>query len=242
MSLKVVRKSEHYHMEKAWLSTYWHFSFDEYFDPDNVSFGPLRVFNDDTVQPGGGWGMHPHRDMEIVTYVVRGVLEHSDSEGSKVTLTEGGVQHMTAGRGIWHSERNPSAAEVLRFLQIWILPDRRGLEPHHEARQFSKSEMENVLLPVVSRDRLAKALSIHQDVNIFASTLTTGAGIDYRVEDGRRGYLYIVEGRVRLDDCLLREGEAVRIVGKEDLGLSAEGESELILLDLPMGQGSGSNG
>jgi redox-sensitive bicupin YhaK (pirin superfamily) len=234
MPLRVIRKSEHYHMERDWLSTYWHFSFDHYFDPKNVSFGPLRVFNDDTVQPGGGWGMHPHRDMEIITYVVSGSLEHTDSSGSQAVLRAGGVQHMTAGRGIWHSERNPSGEDILRLLQIWILPDRRGLEPSHEARQFSRSQMENVLLPVVSKNKAGDALGIHQDVTVYVSRLTSGGEVTHRIRGDRRGYLFVIEGQLRLGEHALQEGDVVRVVGGEGLDIRADGTSELILLDLPM--------
>jgi redox-sensitive bicupin YhaK (pirin superfamily) len=233
MTTDIVRRDQHYHVEAGWLSTYWHFSFDRYFDPENVSFGPLRVFNDDTVKPGGGWGMHPHRDMEIVTYVVRGRLEHEDSSGSRAVIEAGGVQHMTAGRGIWHSERNPSDEESLRLLQMWIMPAERGLPPSHEARQFSKTEMEDVLLPVVSKKR-GNALGIHQDVTIFASRLTTGGDVSHDIKRGRRGYLFVIEGTVQFRDQVLQEEDVVRIVGREVLDVKALGPSELIVLDLPM--------
>ncbi|MFQ5838091.1 MAG: pirin family protein [Thermoplasmata archaeon] len=234
MTVSVVRKSEHYHTESGWLSTYWHFSFDRYFDPKNVSFGPLRVFNDDRVEPGGGWGVHPHRDMEIITYVADGRLEHTDSSGSKALVKEGGVQRMTAGRGIWHSETNPSNTDSLRLLQIWIHPDERGLPPSHESRQFSKSRMKNTLLPVVSSRQVGDALAIHQDVTTYVSMLAPGKEVAHTIGSDRRGYLFVVEGELKLPGDTLMEGDVLRVVGKEDLQVEAAEPSELILLDLPL--------
>lgn len=233
MTLKIVRAQEHYHMDAGWLSTYWHFSFDQYYDPANVSFGPLRVFNDDTVQPGGGWGMHPHRDMEIITYVVLGMIEHRDSSGSVGVVKAGEVQRMSAGTGILHSEFNPSREEPLRLLQIWIVPTRRGLTPSYETKHFSKEEQRGNLLPVVSGRPLGKAARSLQDATIYLSTLGRGEGLKYTVKEGRRGYLFIIEGSSALDGQELGSRDVARILGPQDLSLAAPAGAEVMLIDLP---------
>lgn len=232
MTLQVVRKDEHHHMKQGWLETYWHFSFSDYFDPKNVSFGPLRVFNDDTVQPGGGWGMHPHRDMEIVTYVVEGAIAHEDSSGGHGVLEAGDIQAMTAGRGIWHAEYNPSDEERLRLVQIWILPEEKGLSPSYRSRSLGK-ERQGELVEVVSGVRDGEGLPIHRDARIYASQLETGGGVATEIREGRRGYLCVLEGALSLNGKALATRDVVRVVGPETLTLEAAEAAELILADLP---------
>ncbi len=220
-------------MEAGWLSTYWHFSFNKYYDPANVSFGPLRVFNDDTVQPGGGWGMHPHRDMEIITYVVGGTIEHRDSSGGGGVVKEGEVQCMTAGTGILHSEFNPSQDEPLRLLQIWIMPERRGLPPSYRTAHFSKGEQRGKLLAVASGRPVGKAGQIHQDANLYVTTLEGGEKVEHRIQEGRRGYLLIIDGRSTLDGDKLGPRDVARIVGPEDLTITGSKGTEAMIIDLP---------
>lgn len=220
-------------MEAGWLSTYWHFSFDKYYDPGNVSFGPLRVFNDDTVQPGGGWGMHPHRDMEIITYVVRGRIEHRDSSGGGGVVREGEVQCMTAGTGIVHSEFNPSKDEPLRFLQVWITPERQGLHPSYETKHFTKGEQRGKLLAVASGRPVGKAARIHQDATLHVATLEGDGEVEYRIHDGRRGYLFTIDGSSSLGGDKLGPRDVARIVGPEDLTIGGSNGTEVILIDLP---------
>jgi hypothetical protein len=233
MSMKIVRRAEHYHMEDEMLSTYWHFSFGHYYDPSRVSFGPLRVFNDDAVQPGGGWGMHPHRDMEIVTYVVDGVIEHRDSTGSGGLVRAGEVQRMSAGTGILHSEFNPSKEKALRLLQIWIQPERRGLDPSYETKHFTKEQQRARLLPVVSGSAKGDAARIHQDATIYASTLGGGEEVKAVVKGGRRGYLFAIVGSIALEGEALGEMDVARIGGPEEALLAAPTGAELMLIDLP---------
>ncbi len=177
--------------------------------------------------------MHPHRDMEIITYVVRGQLEHQDSAGGKAVVEAGGVQCMTAGRGIFHSEYNPSQTEDLRLLQIWILPDRRGLQPHHETRLFGKDSMHGLLLPVVSGKGGKGTLKIHQDAAMYSSRLSPAQAIEHHLEPGRKGYLFVVRGVVGLGGQTLEERDVARVEGKEELKVTARQDAELILLDLP---------
>ena len=183
--IKIVKSNEHYHNDDMdWLSSYWHFSFDHYQDPQKMNYGPLRVFNDDTIQPGTGFGFHPHRDMEIVTYVIDGELEHRDNQGNQVIIQPGEIQRMTAGTGIIHSEYNHSKERPLRLLQLWIFADKRGLEPSWEQKQFTKDERKDKLLPVIVPEGVSdgeSALHIHQDASIYVSSLGKGARIEHRL-------------------------------------------------------------
>lgn len=233
MPLRVVRKDDLHHQETDWLSTYWHFSFDRYFDPANVHFGPLRVFNDDEVAPGGGWGMHPHRDMEIVTYVVEGRIAHEDSTGGHGVLEAGDVQAMTAGRGIRHAEYNPSEEEALRLLQIWIQPQERGLPPSYRGRSLG-TETWNTLVPVIGGPDTDAGLPIQQDARMLVARLNAHKGVEIAVKDSRLGYLYVVEGAVGRDEEALRKRDVLRVRGPEEFEVEAQEETELLLLDLPL--------
>jgi redox-sensitive bicupin YhaK (pirin superfamily) len=158
--IKIIRSDERHHANFGWLDTHWHFSFDSYYDPENTNWGALRVFNDDTVEPGQGFGTHPHRDMEIVTYVLSGELEHQDSHGHRGVVHPGEVQVMSAGTGIMHSEYNHSKENPVHFIQLWILPRTQGLKPRWEQRRFSRNERAGKLLPVVSAGDLAGTLAM----------------------------------------------------------------------------------
>jgi len=231
-SLGVIPARDRFHHESDWLSTYWLFSFDHYHDPRNVSFGPLRVFNDDTVQPGKGFPPHSHADMEIVSYVISGALEHQDSRGHHGVIRAGEVQVMSAGSGITHAEYNPSPGEPVHFLQIWIRPRRRGLSPRWDQRTFPAAEGAGRLLPVVSGDARAP-LRIDADATIFVAALRDGDTVHHETAAGRRTFWYVVEGDVVLDGAALGSGDQARVEGVTALDLKASRAAEVVLIDLP---------
>ncbi|HEY3364693.1 MAG TPA: pirin family protein [Symbiobacteriaceae bacterium] len=237
--IKIIRSHERFHADAGWLSANWHFSFDYYHDPENMSFGPLRVFNDDTIAPRSGFGMHPHREMEIVTYVISGELEHQDSTGNRGVLRAGDLQRMSAGTGIRHSEVNPSATEPLRLCQIWILPAVPGLPPSYEERHFDRAERLGRLLPVVSPGTAEPGaaepgtMRLHQDTTFYVCSLDSGAQVEHRAQNGRRAYLFVISGEVTLNGETLAGGDQARITGVPDLAIQAREPAELILIDLP---------
>jgi redox-sensitive bicupin YhaK (pirin superfamily) len=228
-----IKAQARYHHQTDWLSTYWHFSFDHYWDPANVSFGALRVFNDDVIQPATGFPPHGHRDMEIVTYVLDGELEHQDNRGNRGRVRAGEVQVMSAGTGIVHAERNPLTSDVLHLLQIWILPRTEGLTPRWEQRKFARSQRRGRLLPVVSGDAAADSLRIDQDATIYVAALDAGEAVVHSARRGRRAYAFAIQGRLTLDGLHLNPGDQLRVTDEPTLRVSALEPSELILLDLP---------
>ena len=231
--IKVIKSGERHHQNFGWLDTRWHFSFDTYYDPENVHWGALRVFNDDVIEPGQGFPMHGHRDMEIVTYVLSGTLEHQDSMGHTGVVRPGEVQVMSAGKGVMHSEFNPSKEEPVHLLQLWILPRTRGLQPRWEQRVFSRDERGGKLLPVVSSSDRDGTLHIDQDAQIFVSALKRGDKVVHKSRLGRKGYLFVIEGGIGLNGATLAKGDQARIENEKELNLEAKQDSELILLDLP---------
>ena len=239
-NVQVIRSAERHFKDAGWLQTYWHFSFADYDDPENVHFGPLRVFNDDVVRPGGGFDMHPHRDMEIITYVISGRLEHRDHLGNRGVVHPGEVQVMSAGKGIVHAEFNASRTEPVRLLQIWVLPRTRGMKPHWDQRQFTPDQRAGRLLPVVTSDEsdvAPNALRIDQDATIYVSSLKAGQSVDHTSPAaGRKAYLFVIDGAVTLNgDTALSAGDQARVTLDADprLSIRAEQDAELILLDLP---------
>jgi quercetin 2,3-dioxygenase len=231
--IRIIPSEKRYKADHGWLITYHSFSFAEYYDPNNIRFGALRVFNDDTVQPGRGFGEHPHADMEIMTYVIDGTLEHRDSLGNRGLLHAGEVQRMTAGTGIIHSEYNPSEEKPVHFLQIWFLPERRGLTPSWEQKKFPSEQKRNRLLPVVSGRPAEGALYIHQDVTVYLSRLEAGRQIHHRQEAGRRMYLFVIDGAVSVDgEHPMKAGDSARITGLSELTVSTGEGAEFMLMDL----------
>ena len=233
--IKIIKANEHYKNESDWLSTYHHFSFADYYDPDKMNFGPLRVFNDDTVQPGTGFDFHFHKDMEIITYVIEGELEHKDNQGNHGVIYLGEVQRMTAGSGIMHSEFNHSKEKPLRLLQMWVFANKKGLAPSWEQKKFSKEERKNKLLPVVVSEntRDENALYIHQDVTFYLSTLTPQSQIEHKLRAGRISYLFVIDGEIKLNDNMMHSRDAAMIEKENNLAIKAEKPTELILIDLP---------
>lgn len=221
--------------DHGWLQSNFSFSFAEYRDPDNMHFGPLRVFNDDFVAPLKGFGSHPHKEMEIVSVVLKGQLQHQDSTGNKEVLRRGEVQRMTAGTGIVHSEMNPSADEEVNFLQLWFFPNEQGLKPSYEQTAYDFSAMKNRLLPVVSsKTHTDKTAFIHQDLTLCLSELDAGQTIAFRQEAGRRIYIFVIEGELGLNgEQLLGKRDAARISGIEELAIDTAAGASFMLIDLP---------
>src|SRR3970040_2079080 len=187
------RKDEIYHKEGGWFAANWHFSFDEYYDPQNMGFGTLRVFNDDRLVPGAIWPMHPHRDVEGLTYVVEGTFRHADSLGNGGVLPAGSVQRMTLGSGAYHSEQNGPQRDPIRCIQMWIMPRERGLRPSVEQKVFTREDRTNVLLPVITQDG-SSGVSVHQDASVSVSRLDEGQSLEYQLKRGFGAYLFLIEG------------------------------------------------
>ena len=221
--------------EHGWLSARFHFSFAEYYNPDRLGFGPLLVWNDDTIQPGGGFPMHPHRDMEIITYVRTGAISHEDHLGNRGRTEAGDVQVMSAGQGIMHSEFNHEADPTTLF-QIWIRPHTGQVPPRWEQRRFPKTDRAGQLVPLASgrdEDIAAGALTIHQDATLYGATLPAGDAVRHILGAGRRGYLVVSEGRATVNGEVLGPRDAAAITDAETVEIKAAEETELLLADLP---------
>ncbi|HEX4922587.1 MAG TPA: pirin family protein [Bdellovibrionales bacterium] len=229
----VLRPSnERGHANHGWLDTYHTFSFASYFDPQHMGFGALRVINEDKVDPGEGFGTHPHRDMEIITYVLDGALQHRDSMGNGSIIRPGDVQRMTAGTGVAHSEFNASAEKPVHLLQIWILPERGGLEPGYEEKKFAREDKLNALRLIASRDGQDGSVLIHQDVKLYASILETGKSVEYDLRKGRKAWIQVARGRLTFNGHTLEAGDGAAVTEAERLQLEAGGETEFLLFDL----------
>lgn len=218
--------------DHGWLQTAHTFSFGGYRDANHMGFRSLRVMNEDWVQPGQGFGTHPHHDMEIVTYVLEGALEHRDSMGHGEVLRPGEFQRMTAGTGITHSEFNPSADEPVHLYQIWLVPERKGLEPSYEQKAFPLAQRRNRLQLVASPDGADGALSIRQNAKIYLSQLDEGGVVSHELAPGRSAWLQTLRGAVRLGDLQLAAGDGAAISDEQRISIVASEESELLLFDL----------
>lgn len=231
--IQVIPSEERHHENHGWLDTRWHFSFADYYDPQNEQWGALRVFNDDVIEPGQGFGMHPHRDMEIITYVLSGSLEHRDSLGHRGLIAPGEVQVMSAGRGIRHSEFNASKTEPLHLLQLWIFPRHNGLEPRWEQRVFSAQERDGRLLPAVSGGDVPGTLTIDQDASMYLSRLAAGKKTVHQSGPGRKAYAFVISGEVKMNGKKLDAGDQARLADEKEIAIESVKDAELILLDLP---------
>lgn len=216
----------------GWLDTKHTFSFGEYHDPEHMGFRSLRVINDDRVAPGEGFPTHGHRDMEIITYVLAGALEHEDSLGTGSVIRPGEVQRMTAGAGIQHSEHNPSRTEPLHLLQIWILPERRGLTPGYEQKAFPAAERQDRLRLVASRDGRDGSVTVHQDVALHAGLLDAGARVEHPLAAGRHAWVHVATGKVRLGEQVLEAGDGVAVSNEQRVVLEGVEPSEVLVFDL----------
>jgi redox-sensitive bicupin YhaK (pirin superfamily) len=221
------------HADHGWLDSHHTFSFADYFDNAHMGHGPLRVINDDTVAAGGGFPPHGHRDMEIISYVLSGALEHKDSMGNGSVIRPGDVQRMSAGRGVTHSEYNASKSEPVHFLQIWIQPARAGLPSGYEQKFFSADDKRGKLRLVASPDGADGSVRIQQDARVYASILDGGASVQHTIARGRKGWLHVASGAVELDGQKLSAGDGVAFDGEETLALRGDGGGELLLFDLP---------
>ena len=218
------------HFNHGWLDTYHTFSFADYYDPSNMGFRALRVINDDRVEPGAGFGTHPHRDMEIITYVLDGELAHKDSMGNGSIIRPGEVQRMSAGTGVRHSEHNPSPAQWLHLLQIWILPDRAGITPGYEQKMFETSERRGVLRLVASPDGAEGSVTIHQDVRLYATLLDDHQEVTHTFDKGRYGWLHVARGHATVNGIELIAGDGAAI--SDEAKLTIGGQGEVLLFDL----------
>ena len=227
--------AERGHFDHGWLNTFHTFSFADYHDPEHTHFRNLRVINEDTVQPGGGFGTHPHRDMQIITYILQGALAHKDSMGTGSTIRPGDVQRMSAGTGVLHSEFNHSPEELVHLLQIWIFPEKRGLEPSYEQKTFYTEEKLNQLRLVASRDGSAGSVTIHQDALVYAGLLEAGKSVKHELAPGRGAWIQVTSGAVEVNGKRLSAGDGAAIEEEKRLEISGRGEqgrSEFLLFDL----------
>lgn len=232
--MKIRKSQERGHATHGWLDSYHSFSFAHYYDPAHMGYSSLRVINEDVIAPAMGFGMHPHRDMEIITYMLGGELRHQDSLGNGSVIKAGDVQRMTAGTGIVHSEFNASSTQEAHLLQIWLLPERNDLLPGYEEKHFDQASKANQWRVIASPDRREGSLKIHQDVVLYATTLDQGATIAYALQHGRSAYLQIARGEITIDGEVLEAGDAVAIDDAHDLQIEAQQAAELLLFDLPL--------
>lgn len=228
-----IRKSEERgHAAHGWLDSYHTFSFANYYDPEHMGYRSLRVINDDKVAGGTGFDMHPHRDMEIVTYLLSGALEHKDSMGNGEVMKPGDVQRMTAGTGVLHSEKNYSPIDPVHLLQIWILPEQKGLKPGYEQKSFSAELKPGKLVPVVSKEPKNGALKIHQDLELLIGKLGPGDKVSYELKPNRHAWLQVAEGSVTLNGKELKTGDAAAVENETSLTVTGKDNAQVLLFDL----------
>jgi quercetin 2,3-dioxygenase len=232
MALTLRRAEERGSANFGWLDSKHTFSFGHYFDPQHVGFGPLRVINEDRVAPGGGFPAHPHRDMEIISYVLNGALEHKDSLGTGSVIRPGDVQRMSAGTGIRHSEFNASRIEPVHFLQIWIVPEREGLVPSYEQKTFGDEEKRGALRLIGSRDGREGSVTIRRDVDLYAALLSAGDQVRHDLRDGRIAWVQVARGSARVNGELLKAGDGLSTTEKGALEISGVEDAEILLFDL----------
>jgi quercetin 2,3-dioxygenase len=230
--ITVRRREDRGKTTNPWLDSRHSFSFGNYYDPEQMGFGVLRVINDDRIAPGMGFGAHPHRDMEIVTYVLSGALEHRDSLGTTSAILPGEVQRMSAGTGIVHSEYNASREEPVHLLQIWMLPEREGLAPDYEQRAYPDEERRGRLRLVASRDGRDGAVTVHQDVELYAALLKPRESVTHALRPGRRAWLQVARGAVTLNGQPLEAGDGAAVASEHALAIAATAPSEVLLFDL----------
>jgi quercetin 2,3-dioxygenase len=227
--IQIRHRDERGHFDHGWLNTYHTFSFDRYFDPRYMGFRVLRVINEDRVAPGRGFGTHPHRDMEIITYILEGALEHKDSMGTGSIIHPGEIQRMSAGTGVTHSEFNPSKEEPVHLLQIWILPEAKGIEPSYEQKEFSRDDLRGKLRLIAARAPEQGAVKIHQDVRLFA-TILDGETVKHRLATDRFAWIQVARGAIELNGMKLQAGDGAAVSESSSLEISGSGEA--LIFDL----------
>ena len=232
--MKVTRRSEDRgHADHGWLNSYHSFSFADYFDEDQVQFGPLRVLNEDRVAPGQGFGTHAHRDMEIISYVLDGELAHQDSTGTASTIRPGDVQRMSAGSGVRHSEFNASPDHPVHFLQIWLQPNVTGIPPSYEEKRFEPAEKRGRLRLIASADGDQGSVRIHQDVRVYGGLFDGAESATLELAAGRRAYIHVARGSVHVNDVELNAGDALKLTDEPRMYIARGGNAEILVFDLP---------
>jgi len=231
--LEIRRAAERGHAQHGWLDSWHSFSFADYHDPAHMGFGPLRVINEDRIQPGTGFGTHGHRDMEIISYVLAGALGHRDSMGTGSTIVPGDVQRMSAGRGVQHSEMNHDKSGVTHFLQIWIEPSARGIAPGYEQKHFDAASKRGRLRLVASPDGAEGSVTIHQDARLYAGLFDGAERATQALAPGRRAYLHLVRGKLTVNGTPLGAGDALKMSGVAEVVLEHGNAAEVLFFDLP---------
>ena len=230
--IQVRKSNERGHAEHGWLDSHHTFSFADYYDPEAMGFRALRVINEDRVEPAQGFGTHGHRDMEILSYVLEGGLAHRDSTGGGGVIKPGDVQRMSAGTGVMHSEFNASRSEPVHFLQIWIVPDRRGIVPGYEQKHFAPEQRQGQLRLIASPDAADGSLKIHQDARVYSTLLGKGQTVSHTLAPGRHAWVQIARGQVRLGDVVLSAGDGAAISDERSVTLTGNEPAEVLLFDL----------
>lgn len=230
--LTLRKATERGHANHGWLDTHHTFSFARYYDPQHMGFRSLRVINEDKIQPGMGFGMHSHRDMEIITYVIAGALAHKDSIGTSAVIHAGEVQIMSAGTGISHSEFNATQTDWVHLLQIWILPDKQNLEPRYDQKLFTPEEKQGKLKLIVSSDGREDSILIHQDVDLYATVLAAGETVEHPLKPARHAWIQVVKGGAFVNGSSISAGDGIAVSEVEQLTLESQGDTELLLFDL----------
>ena len=230
--MQIRRAKERGHANHGWLDSYHTFSFADYYDPNYMGFRSLRVINEDRVQPGQGFGTHPHRDMEILTYVLEGALEHKDSMGNGSIIRPGDAQRMSAGTGITHSEYNASKSDLVHFLQIWILPDRPGHTPGYEQKAFELASASGNWLLLASSDGRLGSITLHQDVSLMVGRCSESQSLEYSAPAGRHFFVHVARGNVLVNGTLLETGDALMSSGGQNQRFESEKDAEILLFDL----------
>ncbi|HSQ03073.1 MAG TPA: pirin family protein [Burkholderiales bacterium] len=220
------------HAAHGWLDTYHSFSFADYYDPRHMGFGALRVLNDDRVEPGKGFGMHPHRDMEIITYILAGALEHRDSMGNGSVIRPGDVQRMSAGTGVLHSEFNPSKNEPVHLLQIWIEPSVKGIRPGYEQKHYPEQERRARWRLIASPDGADGSVTIHQDARVYVTLLAEGDTVEHELAPGRKAYVHVASGSAAVNDERLQGGDAAKVTAEQRIVVRGDEAAEVLLFDL----------
>ena len=230
--INVRKAAERGHFNFGWLDTHHTFSFGEYYDPRNMGFRALRVINEDYVRAGHGFPTHPHRDMEIITYVLKGALEHRDSMGNGTVIRPGEVQRMSAGTGVRHSEKNSSTEEDVHLLQIWIIPEEQGIEPGYEQKMFEDDEKRGRLRLIASGDGRDGSVTMHQDANLYAALLEAGQEVAHGLPQGRHAWAQVARGAVEINGQLLEQGDGASVSDEAQLSIKGRESSEILLFDL----------
>jgi redox-sensitive bicupin YhaK (pirin superfamily) len=230
--LTVRRSEDRGHADHGWLNAYHSFSFADYYDPQHMNFGSLRVINEDRVQPGRGFGQHGHRDMEIITYILDGALEHKDSMGNGSVIRPGDVQRMSAGSGVMHSEYNHSQSEMVHLLQIWITPRITGMRPGYEEKHFDAADKRGKLRLIAAPDGRDGAVTIHQDAFVYASLLDPGDALDHTLAAGRKAYVHVARGTVHVNGETLKAGDGAKIAGESRISFTGAKDAEVLLFDM----------